>query len=83
MAISYQSSREQIKEARGRFRRNFKTKRNTEAFVDSLMEERRRMDDFEADLFKYIAREEGGQDHQMQGNPVAIENQRHESSPDM
>jgi hypothetical protein len=35
------------------------------------MEERRRMDDFEADLLKYIAAEEGvGQENQMHVNPV-------------
>jgi len=60
VAISYQSTREHIKDARGRFSRNLRNRRNTEAFMDSLMEERRRMDDFEANLFKYIAAEEGG-----------------------
>lgn len=60
VAISYQSTREHIKDARGRISRNFRNQRNTEAFMDSLMKERRRMDDFEANLFKYIAAEEGG-----------------------
>eukprot|EP00889_Picochlorum_renovo_P000588 jgi/Picre1/27618/NNA_000582.t1 len=71
VAISYQSSREHIKEARCRFERNISTKGKTEAYRNRLMEERRRMDDFEADLLKYIAAEEGvGQENQMHVNPV-------------
>lgn len=83
VAISYQSSREHIKEARCRFERNISTKGKTKAFRDSLMEERRRMDDFEADLLKYIAAEEGSsRDDQMQATPAQVVQQNHESSPD-
>ncbi|KAI8113377.1 hypothetical protein M9435_003381 [Picochlorum sp. BPE23] len=69
--ISYKSARDHIKEARGRYRRAHKSKGLAEAYRNRLMEERRRMDDFEADLLKYIAAEEGvGQENQMHVNPV-------------
>ncbi|KAI8106722.1 hypothetical protein M9434_001376 [Picochlorum sp. BPE23] len=83
VSISYKSARDHIKEAKGRYRRAHKSKGLTEAYRNRLMEERRRMDDFEADLFKYIAAEEGSRGNQMQAAPAEVVQQNHDYSPDM